>query len=223
MTHSDLAALQVEAYRWADGLPLDTTAFTYWQDGKHDADVMFGVKAGLDVTVVVFTGSRTPVDWFRDFMAIANPFAHDKLGPLHPGFQIGISGVWKWIKANTKPPWVIIGHSLGAARATVLTGYMCADGTPPMVRVVWGEPKSCFRPMADLIAAANVQLTSYRNAKEKHHDIVTDVPYTLALEEYVRCGQLSDIYPTATAISAWGLLGLHHMPLYASATPTIRL
>jgi hypothetical protein len=37
--------------------------------------------------LAVFRGSVTFRDWIRDMLAVANPFVHAKLGPVHAPFS----------------------------------------------------------------------------------------------------------------------------------------
>ena len=115
----------------------------------------------------------------------------------------------------------IAGHSLGAARASLFTGLMVLDGKPPVRRLCFGEPRPGFPQAAGIIA--NVRSRSYRNANGRAHDLVTDVPFTSWIEDYVHptplvpiCAPPSDADVQRDIFFAW-----HAMRLYASATPDI--
>lgn len=176
-----------------------------WWTGP-DAEVVWGKKKVNGVTVVVFRGSITPMDWIRDFEAIG--MLHGKLGMVHEGFLQGMEPVWESLKSDDSPI-LVIGHSLGAARAAILTGLMCADGRSPIERVCWGEPSSGWITLADLIK--HVPTRSFRNGNNKVHDPVTDVPPL----PYIHATPLIDVCapPISSLIpSEW-----HHMDLYALA------
>jgi hypothetical protein len=181
-------------------------------------DVVWAAKVTKGITVVTMRGSMTPVDFLRDLDACVDPFDHDALGPVHSGFMDGMEGVWNDIKQHTDGPRVVIGHSLGAARATILTGLMVLDGHPPLARVVWGEPKSGTIKLAKLVR--QVPGRSYRNGDKFFHDPVTDVPLTIPLADYVRATPLIDIhvaYVVDLKSHDWHklpVIGFHNMALY---------
>ena len=109
--------------------------------------------------------------------AIADPSAHQGLGPVHPGFFAGLPELWTRLKPrSTQKPCIVAGHSLGAARASLFTGLMVLDGKPPVRRLCFGEPRPGFPQAASIIA--NVRSRSYCNANGRAHDLVTDVPFT---------------------------------------------
>lgn len=200
-----------------------TVAWDYHSDGQRSDSVVWGAVRGTDgVTTIALRGSIVLIDWIRDVMAFADPCQHGVLGPVHIGFSLGMEATWAEIKATTHGPYRVIGHSLGAARAAILTGLMVADGATVVERVVWGEPLSGFQQLATLIA--KVPARSYRNGDLKYlHDRVTDFPYSFPPEEYVRASPLIDVTvaPGASLLSKLGLFSWHHMDLYAAAMNTL--
>jgi Lipase (class 3) len=211
MTHRDLASLQPAIYAG------DASKFDYLSPGSGDRGVVYGIKRCPDFTVVCFRGSANFLDWIKDFWAAADPFDHGKLGPVHPGFYIGMQTAWSQIAAATTGPYIMCGHSLGAAHATLCAALAELAGRKVLERVVWGEPMSGFQPLADLLA--DIPSTSYRNIVGKHYDRVTSVPFELLVERYVRAGHLTDVTAAPPSNDAWGPLAYHHMGLYLSATP----
>src|SRR5579859_421945 len=140
MTDHDLAQIQLAIYADAPPSP------DYWSH-LGTGDMVYGIRRAEyaehgSVDVICFRGSVTFKDWLLDFAAFADPFIHSGLGPVHPGFYAGMDIAWQQIRAISRAPRIVIGHSLGAARAAVLTGLMVLDGQAPVQRVVWGEPKS---------------------------------------------------------------------------------
>jgi len=94
-------------------------------------------------------------------------------------------------------------------------------GKPPVRRLCFGEPRPAFPQAAGIIA--NVRSRSYCNANGRAHDLVTDVPFTSWIEDYVHptplipiCAPPSDADVQRDIFFAW-----HAMRLYASATPDI--
>ena len=141
---------------------------------------------------------------------------------MHPGFFAGLPELWTRLKPRlTQKPSIVAGHSLGAARASLFTGLMVLDGKPPVRRLCFGEPRPAFPQAAGIIA--NVRSRSYCNANGRAHDLVTDVPFTSWIEDYVHptplipiCAPPSDADVQRDIFFAW-----HAMRLYASATPDI--
>jgi Lipase (class 3) len=194
-----------------------------WDELELPLDgVAFGIK-NLDQSVaLIFRGSVTLPDWLRDGEAVADPLEHEGLGPVHPGFFAGLPELWDQLKpVLIDRKCIIAGHSLGAARASLLTGLMVLDGCPPVRRLCFGEPRPGF-PQAGTVIAS-VRGRSYCNGNGRAHDLVTDVPFTTWIEDYVHptplipvCAPPSDADVQRDILFAW-----HAMALYASITPAI--
>jgi hypothetical protein len=197
--------------------------WAHYDDGAYSDGVCWAVKEIEDCSIVVLRGSTTAEDWRRDFQAFANPFHHDDLGPVHPGFLSGMRTVARELTATVpfSNKIILTGHSLGAARASILTGLLALgrrDGV--IARVVFGEPRPGFQPLADLIK--DVPGRSYRNVANGTHDLVTDVPFSIPPEDYVHPTALIDVSaaPGADLAARWGPFALHHMGLYVQALQT---
>lgn len=169
------------------------------------------------VSYVALRGSKTAKDWERDFMAVANPFTHDQLGPVHLGFLIGMSELWVEIKATVPGPYVIMGHSLGAARADILSGFMVISGVDPLYIFCCGEPKPGFQKLA--VIMGRIPKNSYRNTYGPAHDIVTDVPLGAPPVLFVHSKALIDITakPSLDDVLKLSVFAEHHMGLYVQA------
>jgi hypothetical protein len=91
-------------------------------------------------------------------------------------------------------------------------------GIVPVGRVVFGEPRPGFQPLADLISSIK-ESRSYRNGKfgTFEHDFVTDVPYRIGALQYVHPTPLIDVSALPPPADEWGIFAYHHMPLYAQA------
>jgi hypothetical protein len=111
-------------------------------------------------------------------------------------------------------PIVITGHSLGAARAALLTGIMIEAGLPPARRVAFGEPKAGYRALAEFIAP--VPAVSYRNGNTEAHDLITDMPGVPWLP-YVHPVPLTYVNAAPPVDDPTGAFAWHHMGLYVAA------
>jgi hypothetical protein len=197
-------------------------SWAHYDDGANSDGVCWAVKEIEDYSVIVLRGSITPQDWRCDFQAFADPFHHDDLGPVHPGFLSGMKTVQREV-TDLIPVGgnriIITGHSLGAARASILTGLMRLTPRRSDVvrRVVFGEPRPGFQQLADLVS--EVSGASYRNAANGSHDLVTDVPFSIPPENYVHPTSLIDVSaaPNGDLVSQWGPFALHHCSLYVKA------
>jgi hypothetical protein len=198
----------------------DSPAVTWdrFDDGKDSDQICWGVKIIEGCDVLVFRGSTTFEDWRRDFDAWANPFGHSKLGPVHPGFLLGLDQVLEEYRQKGSAKLFVAGHSLGAGRASVFCGLAIVAGIIPVGRVLFGEPRPGFQPLAHLIGAIK-ESRSYRNGRVGtfEHDYVTDVPYRIGLLQYVHPTALIDVSALPPADDEWGIFSYHHMPLYAQA------
>jgi len=198
----------------------DNLHFDPGTDGDH---ICWCIQQVDGINIVVFRGSVTFVDWVRDLMALANPFHHDDLGPVHPGFLSGIRTVQRELRTIAPDgPVIVTGHSLGAGRAAVLAGMLTLEGRTPVARVVFGEPVPGFRPLAEL--TASVPTRSYCNGDEHGHDRVTDVPFRLPpLLLYQRQTALTRISvpPPASIENTLGIFAYHHIEMYSHGCPDV--
>jgi hypothetical protein len=214
----DIAALCCGIYAY-DGGP--TVAWDYFDRGEDDG-VCWAVKRVRDVNVIVFRGSTTLEDWKRDAEAFADPFDDDDIGPVHPGFNQGLLKVASEADAHGfLRNFIVTGHSLGAGRASIFTGYVTWNKKPPLSRVVFGEPRPGFQQLADVIK--DVPGRSYRNGSGDglHYDLVTGVPFSCWPELYVHPTRLTDVTAPPAPDDTWGPFSWHHMQLYVSALTTV--
>jgi hypothetical protein len=125
--------------------------------------------------------------------------------------------VWSELRPLLMQPVIIAGHSLGAARAAILTALMVKDGVIPAARVVFGEPKPGLIDLAELIKG--VPARSYRNGDTLHHDLVTDVPLSLPPLEYMHPTPIVPVCaePTGDLFDRFGAFAWHHIGLYVTA------
>lgn len=213
-TDRDIAQLCLSIYSGPDGFD---------QAELPDTGIAFGLKDFGSVTALIFRGSSTFSDFVHDSECIADPLDHDELGPVHPGFFEGLPDLWTRLQATlAQKPCVVAGHSLGAARASLFTGLMVVANQPPIRRLCFGEPRPGFPQSASIIA--EVTARSFCNGNGRAHDLVTDVPFTTWIEDYVHATPLIPICvaPSEADVEQYLLFAWHPMPLYASGTPPVQ-
>lgn len=183
-------------------------------DGGLDDGVCWAIKKLPGYDLIVFRGSITPQDWIADLRALALP---TRIGHVHAGFYSGMENVWSDLRPLVTQPTIIAGHSLGAARAAVLTGLMVADGAAPAARVVFGEPKPGLLDFAQFVK--DVPARSYRNGDATHHDLVTDVPFSFPPLQYVHPTPIVPVRcrPQGDEFADLGVFAWHHIELYETA------
>lgn len=194
-----------------------TDGFDHYDAGMDDG-VCWALKKVDGFDVIVFRGSKTVEDWIRDFQAIAVP---SRVGHVHDGFFESMEKVWAEVWHMISQPMIVTGHSLGAARADIITALMVVDGHPPVSRVVFGEPKPGLLDLAQNVI--KVPGRSYRNGNKVHHDLVTDVPFSFPPEEYVHPTEVIPICcePSGDEFATLGVFAWHHIGLYETALATL--
>ena len=147
---------------------LNPTGFDFIDDGA-ETGVWVGIKHLPDTDVIVFRGSISIEDWWRDAHAEMISLPH--IGLVHSGFAENMVATYQKINGMTKKSRIITGHSLGAARACIYSGLLTQYfGGDPAKIVIFGCPRPGAQGLVD--ALADVPITSYKN----RHDPVTDVP-----------------------------------------------
>lgn len=194
----DLAGLCNALYRppWPKG---------YWNHIWSDAACFCAHKVSDDTDVIIFRGSDDVLDWLNDFDAA--PFVDPVLGMVHCGFWKPVSVMLPQLDAVlTQPKTIIIGHSLGAARACLYGAHLTVKGHTPVEIVVWGCPKPGFQKLADILAP--VPLRSYKNL----NDPVTTVPDYIAEigQLYVEPRPFIPISVQPPLLDMWEILAPHH-------------
>ena len=216
-TERDIAQLCLEIYSPQANIQWDVLELPV--DG-----VAFGIKDFGTAKAIIFRGSVTAQDWLSDFEVFGDPFEHDGLGPVHPGFFRGLQELWHRLKPTlTTKPCIVAGHSLGAARASLFTGLMVLDDKPPVRRLCFGEPRPGFPKAGGIIAQARGR--SYYNANGRAHDLVTDVPFTTWIEDFVHPTPLVPVCkpPSDDDVRRDFLFAWHSMALYADAIPEVQI
>jgi hypothetical protein len=205
-TDADLARLCAAIYGRAPVVEWD-----HFDQGDDDG-VCWAVKSLPGFDVVVFRGSAIFEDWIRDFRAAP---VRTRVGHVHAGFYAGLEHVLGDLRPILSQPAILTGHSLGAARASIVTALLVADGIAPASRIVFGEPKPGFADFGAIVAG--VAGRSYRNGDELHHDLVTDVPFTVPPFAYTRPTPIIPVRAEPPPDDRWGAFSYHHIELYEAA------
>lgn len=200
ITDAELVGLMAKLY--APG----PTDFDHIGNPGGDDGVCWGLKHYPDCDALIFRGSMTKEDWFRD--VISELGAPPQKGLTNLGFlPLGFDdGVGDAVKAATqvavgRNPWIIGGHSLGAARAAIAAGI----SRPAVTRLVLC---GCPRPGTTALRAylAGLNIHSYRNLSDPVCDVPTCPPWC-DVGEFIRLQQA----PAAGDIS---IFRDHHIELY---------
>lgn len=185
--------------------------------------VVWTVKVLDGVTHIILRGSVTPGDWLRDFLVLPEwtLIEHVGLGFVHTGFFLGMEAVRDEILERFKAPYVIAGHSLGAARGAVLTGLLelVRPGSVTK-RVAWGEPRSGMTTLANLIK--RVPTVSYHNMGKVIGDPVAEVPFWSPEFPYVHAVDLTSVCVKPVGRDWLNPAKWHSMALYALAMNSIK-
>lgn len=180
-------------------------------DGAYTA-----IKRIDGISYVMFRGSTTFLDWVEDCFRVLNPLVDSDLGPVHPGFALGVRAVKDQLDALVGDKVIVVGHSLGAAHALLYAGYRVASGKPLNRVLVFGEPRAGGAQMAAVLA--KTPIWSYRNQDVNGHDYVTDVPRGVPLvADYQHPRMFTDVSRSPAQNDAWGIFRYHHFFLYGTA------
>ena len=209
LTHRDLAGLCAALYGSAGAAPVE-----WLYRSNPDATAVFGIVRIGPWLIVVYRGSYTGMDWLRDVLVKAtDPAGRPSIKRVHSGFYGGTPEaadiVMMFYRKGDK--LIIIGHSLGGARAEIGAEQAAALGVVPHLVVVWGQPAP-FKPST--MPAPTYPLVSYRN-------VVGDedpVTYATDIVGYRHRAAFSDLH-ALPAQSVYDPLERHHFALYQSATP----
>lgn len=165
-------------------------ADTYDSNAKWDGswstnDIQVRARTVGDFEVIAFRGSIDAIDWVRDFQVI--PIFHPRLGMVHDGFLHGmevivIPKLMHYISQSNRP-YIITGHSLGAARACIAAGLLAitpfpsGSTIPPAALVTFGCPRPGFRTLSDVIKSSGAQVRIYKNRRDHVAEVPTLLPF----------------------------------------------
>lgn len=193
--------------------PLAIVELDHFDAGEDDG-VCWAIKRLPGYDLVIFRGSVTTLDWVRDCRALS---CNTKVGHVHIGFYAGMEHVWGDLRPLISQPCIVAGHSLGAARAAVLTALMVEAGAPPVARVAFGEPKPGLLDFAKIVET--VPGRSYRNGDNLHHDLICDVPFSFPPLQYMHPTPIVPVLskPSGSFFERYGAFAYHHIELYQAA------
>jgi predicted lipase len=182
-----------------------------WVPGMNGG-IYAALKRFPGYDVIVFRGSDSLEDWFRDFKAF--PIDHPLLGGIERGFAEGMDNAFASIIQKTVQPLVVTGHSLGAARAYIFAG-LCAVKKIPVAKVtVFGSPRPGFSKLKDILS--DTEIESYRNGD----DPVPDVPLTvLPLFPYIEPAPF--IFLNESPVNGDDPVAWHNIALYAAGVKNL--
>ncbi len=141
-----------------------------WENGRVQARL-----TTVDgVTVIAFRGTANVYATVIDAEVV--PAFSLSLGWVHGGFYWDVYDfVFKSRVPQPSGPYIVTGHSKGAAEALLYSGMMAAMHLPPLKVTTFGCPRVCWLPNFGMmsLALAGIGGTDYRNAD----DPVTQVPH----------------------------------------------
>jgi hypothetical protein len=177
-----------------------------WDHLINDPECFCAIQhIAVDESVLVFRGSTTPLDWYRDMDEM--PVDDPQIGHVHGGFFRGVRNRHQTVAALLRPKVHVLGHSLGAARAMLSAGLMIANGIMPVTVRAWACPRPGFARLSQIVATCPDALW-WRN----HHDPVTYVPFLGGL--YDHAGAMRRVDVPGAIDDPWFLLADHHLSLY---------
>ena len=142
---------------------------------SENGAIYWALKRFPETDLILFRGSQDATDWLRDLMALpVRPQRHPQLGVVHAGFLIGMEGTFAAIAPLLRRPFIVAGHSLGAAHACLFAGLWLTQrtiGTPTLQRIMLcGCPNPADATLKSLLAP--LPIISYRNRR----DPICEVP-----------------------------------------------
>lgn len=159
--------------------------------------------------IIAFRGSVDGEDWLRDFKGW--PRKHQVLGYCHSGFLEGMNEVAVEISPpQGAMPFIITGHSLGAARALIVAALLAARGKPPLALVTFGTPRPGMAQLSAILIESGFPIRCYRNGE----DPVTEVPLALAPLWLYQKPVLDIMLDVAPPLEAHDILRWHDIALY---------
>lgn len=204
MTSPDrLAAVQAAADCY------DQTA--RWDQSWTREDVHVGLRHVAGADVIAFRGSIDEEDWLRDFQGW--PRKHPVLGYCHSGFLAGMDTVaaelTQAIDASGRP-FVVTGHSLGAARALIVAALLTAGGRKPVLVETYGTPRPGMERLSQILLGGGYPIRAYKNGPDPVAEVPATIPPLLMYRKPV-ADTLLYVPPQDDAEDPFHW---HHMPLY---------
>lgn len=153
---------------------------TGWSAQWNIRQIMAFARVVDGYLVIAFRGSVDPIDWFRDVEGV--PQWHPKLGMVHGGFFRGMEEAAVTIARLIRTyslPYIITGHSLGAARALLCAGILTVEGMTdlPEALVSFGCPRPGFAALSDILRSGKYPIRIYKNRSDPIAEVPTILPY----------------------------------------------
>lgn len=129
--------------------------------------------------VIVFPGSVTKQDWWRDIQSLL-PIEHSILGMIPYGFSLGadtFSAILRPHLPAGKPIHIIM-HSLGCPHGIYQAALLIADKYDPALLSITGfePPRSCMQKAIELLAPVKDFILTRNTDPEGDSDIVLELP-----------------------------------------------
>ena len=212
----DLVNIQ-QAMEGARELAPDT--WLHLEAPSSDDEVCWGIVEKAVAQIVCFRGSIVLEDFFRDAVSeeavTLEPPWGTAVGRVPAGFTLGLIDAYSAIvpMLDKSKDLIVIGHSLGAARALILSGMLVSNGQPPKEIVTWGSPMPGMAALKTLLGP--IIQRSYRNRR----DPICDVPIPIELWPYCHPSALIEVDGGAPGPNddPKDLFFSHHIANYAKA------
>ena len=208
-TDKEVLDFVADLYQYPSG---SAVSWDHVDPGADTAGIYWGaMKLHSGVWVIVPRGSVTPSDFERDAWAVLTD--DPDIGFVHDGFFRGVVATLGKIKSIVgDDPWLIAGHSLGAAHTDLLAGKAIKTWRAPLRYVRFGEPRPGLSELVHILSA--IPGASYRTVGPDGHDEVTDLPPPLPLP-YEHPQNFTDLkVPQQPTTDPWGLFRYHHIQIY---------
>lgn len=169
VTDLDLVRLAQAIYQGPQAV-----AWGHYEAPPSDDGICWGFRELNGFAILVFRGSASFQDWWRDgisAIAIQDP----DLGPLPLGFAEGLDGaINAMLPLAANLPILVVGHSLGAARAVIAAAKLAQRGLTVAGVVAFGCPRPGQQKLWDVLRAHGITVRVYQNQS----DLVTDAPFS---------------------------------------------
>jgi len=194
--------------------PLGVLALGAWDQAWTREGVQVGLRHVGAVDVIAFRGSVDSQDWLRDFEGWAK--LHPLLGYCHSGFLQGMDTVADELSMAVAAgrPFILTGHSLGAARALLVAGLFIAQKRPlPAAVVTFGTPKPGMAKLSILLNGGGFPIRHYCNGP----DPIAELPLTIPPLLMYQKPQADIAISCAPQIDAEDAMNWHDEMLYLEA------
>ena len=181
---------------------------------EETAGVAWALKRAPGVDVLVFRGSVTLEDWWRDLTSEAGRSlrGYPQLGLVPLGFGEGVVEAYHAAAVLLRPdvPLALPAHSLGCAHAAALAGLHVAHGRPVGRLLLLAPPRPGTAALAGLLAG--VPTRQLRNRGDPVPGVPVPVPGLWPWRHLAAPFDAIDEAPAADDPDL--VFRAHHLPLY---------